>query len=172
MFQKNKASQTASSRHFRSALRAGVSCGDVTALSCFIFDPMCHPHFQVKTTLWDGPWNSSNVADLYMGFRSHLALDDPHRPQRILPSQTLLKNGPTGLVWKQGLYFLTLPAKTHTSLHRRDNGVIWLCQQLIFRIFSGYIPLVLFFVYAAQFLHRAIFPSSTLITFCRTLLEY
>ena len=107
-----------------------------------------------------------------MGFRSHLALDDPHRPQRILPSQTLLKNGPTGLVWKQGLYFLTLPAKTHTSLHRRDNGVIWLCQQLIFRIFSGYIPLVLFFVYAAQFLHRAIFPLSTLITFCRTLLEY
>ena len=31
--------------YFQSALRAGVGCGDVTALSRFIFDPMCHPHF-------------------------------------------------------------------------------------------------------------------------------
>ena len=33
-----KVSQTASNRHFRSALRAGVGCGDVTALSCLLFD--------------------------------------------------------------------------------------------------------------------------------------
>ena len=53
-------------------------------------------------------------------------------------------------------------------------GTIRLCCLLVFGIssFSEPLPKILFFVYAAQFLHRAIFPSSTLITFCRTLLEY
>ena len=64
--------------------------------------------------------------------------------------------------------------KPHTSPHRWDSEEIRLCLQLIFRIFSfsGPLPKVLFFVYAAQFLHRAILSLSTLITFCRTLLEY
>ena len=58
MFQKNKASQTASNRHFRSALRAGVGCGDVTALSCFIFDPMCHPLFSQNPASPHTPQNA------------------------------------------------------------------------------------------------------------------
>ena len=114
--------QTASNRHFRSALRAGVGCGDVTALSCFIFDPMCHPHFQVKTTLWDGPWNSSNVADLYMGFRSHLALDDPQRLEKSRLSKHPSKTAQRGLVCEQGSVSLLRRRKPHTGPYRRDCG--------------------------------------------------
>ena len=54
-------------------------------------------------------------------------LDDPHRFEKILPFQTLLKNGPTGLVWKQGLYFLTLPVKTAhrpTQVGQRRHRVL------------------------------------------------
>ena len=51
-------------------------------------------------------------------------------------------------------------------------GTIRLCCLLVFWIssFSGPIPKVLFFVYAAQFLYRRLHPSISLIMFYRTLL--
>ena len=101
-------------------------------------------------------------------------LADPHRLEKIPPSQTSLKNGPTEAGLGTRGCFLTPVVKaahkpvqagqrgqfvfTATSLH--NSSFFWACSQSFF------------LVYAAQFLHRAIFPSSTLITFCRTLLEY
>ena len=41
-----------------------------------------------------------------------------------------------------------------------------------FLLFSVPIPKILFFVYTAQFLHKALLPSSALIAFYRTLLEH
>ena len=129
-----KVPQTASSRHFRSALRAGVGCGDVTALSCFIFDPMCHPHFQVKTTLWDGPWNSSNVADLYMGFRSHLALDDPQRLEKSRLSKHPSKTAQAGAGMGAGVFPYS-GGENRTQAHTGGTaGTIRLCCLLVFGI--------------------------------------
>ena len=71
-----------------------------------------------------------------------------------------------------GVVSLPFRRKPHTGPHRRDSGVIWLCRQLIFWIFSEPLPKILFFVYAAHFLHKGILPPGTLITFYRTLLEY
>ena len=79
-----------------------------------------------------------------------------------------------GLVWELGVVFFPSLQKPHTGPHKWDSEEIRLCCQLVFRISSFLSPFqkVLFFVYAAQFLHRAILPSGTLITFYRTLLEY
>ena len=69
-----------------------------------------------------------------------------------------------GLVCEQGSVSLLRRRKPHTGPYRRDCGVIWLCRQSIFRVssFSSPFPKVLFFVYAAQFLHRTILPSGAL----------
>ena len=94
--------------------------------------------------------------------------------QKSCLSKRPAKAAQWGLVWGSGVVSLLRRRKPHTSPHSWDSGVIWLCRQSIFRVssFSSPFPKVLFFVYAAQFLHRTILPSSTLITFCRTLLEY
>ena len=99
-------------------------------------------------------------------------LDDPHRPEKILPFQTPLKNGPTGADMEARVLSLLQLGKPHTSPHRQDSGELRLCWQLVFGIssFSGPIPKVLFFVYAAQFLYRKLHPSPPLIMFYRTLL--
>ena len=78
-----------------------------------------------------------------------------------------------GWYGSKGVVSLPSRQKPHTSPHSWDSGVIWLCRQSIFRVssFSSPFPKVLFFVYAAQFLHRTILPSGALITFYRTLLE-
>ena len=101
-------------------------------------------------------------------------LDGPHRLEKFCLSKRPSKTAKQGLVWERGSVSLLRLRKPHTGPHRRDSGVIWLCRQLIFRgsSFSVPIPKVLFFVYAAQFLHRTILPSGALITFYRTLLEH
>ena len=63
--------------------------------------------------------------------------------------------------------------KSRTQAHTGGTaGTIRLCCLLVFGIssFSGPIPKVLFFVYAAQFLYRRLHPSIPLIMFYRTLL--
>ena len=66
------------------------------------------------------------------------------------------------------------PGKNRTQAHTGGTAgrFVFAANWSSCFLFSGPVPKVFFFVYAAQFLHRAIFPSSTLITFCRTLLEY
>lgn len=68
------------------------------------------------------------------------------------------------------------PYSGHESLTQAHTGgtagTIRLCCLLVFGIssFSGPIPKVLFFVYAAQFLYRRLHPSIPLIMFYKTLL--
>lgn len=82
------------------------------------------------------------------------------------PKETCLLKHPAktpqrGLVWEQGLFPYPSgesPTQAHTG---GTAGTIQLCCLLVFGIssFSGPIPKVLFFVYAAQFLHRADPPT-------------
>ena len=117
-----KVSQTASNRHFRSALRAGVGCGDVTALSCFIFDPMCHPRFSRKSL--SGMGHRTRQIRLICVWDFGLTyLDDPHRFEKILPFQTLRKNGPTGAGMEARGCFLTPAAKaSHKPAQAGQRG--------------------------------------------------
>ena len=101
-------------------------------------------------------------------------LADPHRLEKSCLSKRPTKTAQTGVGSRSGVVSFPSLQKPHTGPHRWDSEEIRLCCQLVFRIssFSSPFQKVLFFVYAAQFLHRAILSSSTLITFYRTLLEY
>ena len=100
-------------------------------------------------------------------------LDGPAWPRKSCLPQHPFKNGQTGVGMGAMGCFLTLPAKiAHRPTQAGQWGDLALSTvNLQDFSFSGHIPIVLFFVYAAQFLHRAILPSSTLIPFYRTLLE-
>ncbi len=72
-----------------------------------------------------------------------------------------------GPVWERG-FFPYSGGESLTQAHTGGTaGTIRLCCLLVFGIssFSEPLPKILFFVYAAQVLHRAILPSSTLIMF-------
>ena len=92
--------------------------------------------------------------------------------QKSCLSKHSTKTAKQGLVWEQGIVSLLSRQKPHTGPHRWDSEEIQLCLHLIFRIFSflGHIPIVLFFVYAAQFLYRRLHSFDPLIMFYKTLL--
>ena len=156
-----KVSQTASNRHFRSALRAGVGCGDVTALSCFIFDPMCHLCFSGEPTYETG-YGTRQIRLICEWDLGLTCLADPHRLEKILPSPTSHKNGPTGAGMERGVVSLLRLQKPHTGPYRRGCGgdSFLLLPVFIISPFSGPVPKVFFFVYAAQFLYKSILPFS------------
>ena len=91
--------------------------------------------------------------------------------------KSCLSNRPTkmaqqGLVCEQGVFPYS-GGESLTQAHTGGTaGTIRLCCLLVFGIssFSGPIPKVLFFVYAAQFLYRRLHHSIPLIMFHRTLL--
>ena len=100
-------------------------------------------------------------------------LDDPHRLEKFCLPKRPSKTVQQGLLWERGAVSLLRLQKPHTGPHKRDNGgpsgfaAYWSSG---FLLFSGPIPKVLFFVYAAQFLYRRLHPSIPLIMFYRTLL--
>lgn len=82
-------------------------------------------------------------------------------------SKRLAKMAQQGLVCEQGVFPYS-GGESLTQAHTGGTaGTIRLCCLLVFGIssFSEPLPKILFFVYAAQVLHRAILPSSTLIMF-------
>ena len=96
-----------------------------------------------------------------------------HTDSKTPPFQKPRKNSPTGAGMGTGGCFLTLPAKTaHRPTQAGQRGNLALPAVDLPDIFSVPTPKVFFFIYAVQVLHKAILPSSTLITFYRTLLEY
>ena len=114
-----KVPQTASNRHFRSALRAGVGYGDGTALSCFIFDPMCHLCFSGEPTYETG-YGTRQIRLICEWDLGLTCLADPHRLEKILPSPTSHKNGPTGAGMERGVVSLLRLQKPHTGPYRRS----------------------------------------------------
>ena len=99
-------------------------------------------------------------------------LDDPHRLEKLCLPKRPSKTAQAGAGMGAGV----LPysgGENRTQAHTGGTaGTIRLCCLLVFGIssFSGPIPKVLFFVYAAQFLYRRLHPSIPLIMFYRTLL--
>ena len=111
-------------------------------------------------------------SEFVYGISHAFALNDPHRPEKSCLSQHPSKTSQRGLVWERGV-FPYPSGENRTQAHTGGAaGAIRLCWQLVFGIssFSGPIPKVLFFVYAAQFLYRRLHPSPPLIMFYRTLL--
>ena len=99
-------------------------------------------------------------------------LDDPHRLEKLCLPKRPAKTAKQGLAWEQELFPYS-GGESLTQAHTGGTaGTIRLCSLLVFGIssFSGPIPKVLFFVYAAQLLYRRLHPSSPLIMFYRTLL--
>ena len=106
------------------------------------------------------------------GISDRSGLDGPARLRKSYLPQHPSKMAQRGLVWERGGVSLLRLQKPHTGPHRRDSGgdSSLLLPVFIIPPFSGPIPKVFFFVYAAQFLYRRLHPSIPLIMFYRTLL--
>ena len=100
-------------------------------------------------------------------------LDDPHRPEKSSLSKRPTKMAQQGLVCEQGVFpYSGGESRTQAHTGGTAEAIRFRCYQSSKFLFSAPVLKAFFFVYAAQFLHKAILLSSTLITFYRTLLEY